>query len=195
MKGLPRWRTMKMTVFELPRPPQTDLQNDCNHIREANLCRRMMCPKCSKWMETTGKATRNIAGSKQGPWAKLTCISCKYQSRANGWKCMCLILWHQCTIHSAEHLDGNMRKRSGQGTDNGSQAKQHKEVRHLAVLPMPAPQVKALRVRSRPKETDLLSISSSSTGATGEAAKRTRYALPSVLAKRFPHLAEQSREQ
>ena len=95
------------------------------------------------------------------------------------------MLWFKCPTHSAAHLDGHKPKRSGDQHISEPHCKTPK-VSNLELSAMPEPQVRAIRVRSRPAEMAPLP----EVELNVQSVKRFRLSLPPVLKLRFPHLAE-----
>jgi len=184
-KGLPRWRRKHDRQFEIAdtmevSEPHADRVLICN-----NIFRKLRCPGCGLWTETAGQQPRQCHDDLRNPWRNLKCSHCKRIRNANGWHCTCGVLWFKCPTHSAAHLDGHKPKRIGDQHISEPHCKTPK-VSNLELSALPEPQVRAIRVRSRPAEMAPLP----EVELNVQPVKRFRLSLPPVLKLRFPHLAE-----
>ena len=188
LKGVPRWHIApKWLALQAtwPNPPMLDAVVD--HEAELNVERWLICPSCKKGQHTAGMPLLNAPGGKNGLFAFVYCKQCKKQTKSGGWTCLCLRKWHQCDLHSRDHLHGKKQKRR-----TPEELAEVKRARFsTASSEMPSPCIAPIPTRKRKatdvaveEQTNLNSVLADSAGT------RRPLSLPPSLAAKFPHLAK-----
>ena len=148
--------------------------------------RWLLCPLCEKGQHTAGMALLNSPGDKNGFFSFVYCKSCKRQSKAGGWVCICLRKWHQCDMHSRDHLHGLKQKRR-----TPEEMREAKRIKAANLTSLPTPVVAPIPTRKRRvQDTDNVEPSPLANAVTESSGARKCLNLPPGLAAKFPHLAE-----
>ena len=108
-RGAPPWthilKRRSVAHRAQARPAHTSQEGDDKHEEkkddsgntiDAALHHALRCPKCGSWRDTSRKKSLRT----EKGWAHISCPTCKLQSRACGWKCICDKLWYRCKDHS-----------------------------------------------------------------------------------------------